>query len=227
VWVFGLFADDGSLSQLAFPFPQMPSYGVHDFIAAPANAEVLAWIGRVQDWPGGRLAVFGEPGTGKTHLLHVFAAQAGGVVVRGESLGGVGESPLCAQAIDDAERAEPEALLHVLNASAEAGVPVLLAGRSPPARWEFALPDLVSRLRAVTSVGLQAPDDDLLRRLLARLLADRQLVVAEPVQAFLLARLPRTGAALREASVLLDRASLAAGGRVTRAMAADVLAMLE
>jgi chromosomal replication initiation ATPase DnaA len=214
------------LSQLAFPFPQTHSYGIDDFIEAPANAEALAWIGRVQDWPDGRLAVFGEPGSGKTHLLHVFAARNDAVLVRGETLGGLMEPPRQALAIDEAEAADPEALLHRLNAAAEARVPVLLAGRAPPARWDFALPDLVSRLRAITSVALQTPDDALLRALLARLLADRQLVVSEPVQEFLLARLPRTGVALREAAARLDHASLASGGRVTRAMAAEVLAMI-
>jgi chromosomal replication initiation ATPase DnaA len=156
----------------------------------------------------------------------VFAARAGAALVPGESVRDVGEPPQRALAIDDAESAAPEPLLHLLNAAAEARVPVLLAGRAPPARWDFALPDLVSRLRALTSVALQAPDDALLRALLARLLADRQLVVAEPVQEFLLARLPRTGAALREAAARLDQASLASGGRVTRTMAADVLAMI-
>jgi chromosomal replication initiation ATPase DnaA len=180
----------------------------------------------VGDWPGRRLAVFGEAGSGKTHLLHVFAARAGAVLVRGETLGSLMEPPLQALAIDDAEAADPEALLHSLNAAAEARMPVLLAGRAPPARWDFALPDLTSRLRALTSVALQAPDDSLLRALLARLLADRQMVVSEAVQDFLLARLPRTGDAVRQAAALLDQASLAAGGRVTRAMAADVLAMI-
>jgi len=52
------------------------------------------------------------------------------------------------------------------------------------------------------------------------------MVVSEAVQDFLLARLPRTGDAVRQAAALLDQASLAAGGRATRAMAAEVLAMI-
>ena len=86
-----------------------------------------------------------------------------------------------------------------------------------------ALPDLASRLRAVTAVGLTLPEDELLAALLARLIAERQLRVDEAVQAYLLARLPRSGAALREAAARLDRASLALGRRVTRATAAIVL----
>jgi chromosomal replication initiation ATPase DnaA len=215
--------------QLAFPFPQAQTYDASAFMQDEANTEALAWIGRPQAWPDGRLAVFGEPGCGKTHLLHLFAARAGAVLRPGATLHGSALVPPDAPlAIDDADTVpEAEALLHVLNASAEAGVPVLLSGRLPPSRWDFALPDLVSRLRAVTSVALHPPGDALLRPLLARLLAERQLVVPEAVQAFMLARLPRHGAALREAARRLDAASLASGGRVTRAMAGDVLGMLE
>jgi chromosomal replication initiation ATPase DnaA len=198
-------------------------------LSAEANQEALAWLTGPDAWPGGRLAVFGGPGCGKTHLLHVFAEREGTAVRAGGTLREVpAEMPRCAIVLDDADLVpNEEVLLHVLNAAAEAGVPVLLAGRSPPSRWPAALPDLVSRLRATTSVRIADPDDALLGALLARLLAERQMVVSEAVQAFLLARLPRTGAAVREAAALLDRASLAAGGRVTRAMAEDVLAVLE
>jgi hypothetical protein len=50
--------------------------------------------------------------------------------------------------------------------------------------------------------------------------------VAEPVQEFLLRRLPRTPWALREAASMLDRLALAAGGRITRALAANVIEAL-
>ena len=64
----------------------------------------------------------------------------------------------------------------------------------------------------------------LLAALLARLLADRQLRVAPDVQAWLLARLPRTPAALGEAVARLDQAGLAARLPITRALARTTLA---
>ncbi len=216
------------IRQLAFPFPQHASYAAADFIPAACNAEAMAWLARPQDWPGGRLAVFGPAGSGKTHLLHVFAARSGGTLLPGEAVRHLVEMPASGGlAVDDADAApEPEALLHLLNAAAENGLPVLLAGREPPARWPTTLPDLASRLRAVTPVGLGQPDDGLLRALLARLLAERQLRVESLVQDYLLARLPRHGAALREAACRLDRVSLASGGAVTRNVAAEVLNLM-
>jgi chromosomal replication initiation ATPase DnaA len=204
---------------------QLDSYVPQDFLLAAANAQACAWLDTPQDWPGARLALYGEEGTGKTHLLHLYAARRNAVFLSGSAVRDFLDLPKAAIVIDDADTApDAESLLHLLNAAAERGLPVLLAARTPPARWSTCLPDLQSRLRATTAVELGQPDEALLRSLLARLIADRQLRVDEPVQDYLLARLPRTGAAMREAAARLDRASLAAGKRVSRRIAAEVLA---
>ena len=117
-------------------------------------------------------------------------------------------------------------LLHLLNGAAEAGCQVLLAARAAPSRWPTRLPDLASRLRAVTAVDIAPPGDAMLRTLFASLLAGRQLAVPDQVQHWLLLRLPREPGALREVAARLDRTALAAGRRVTHAIAAQVLAEL-
>jgi chromosomal replication initiation ATPase DnaA len=213
--------------QLAFPFPDEETFDPEDFLLAPANAQAAAWLDIPQEWPGSRLALYGEGGTGKTHLLHVFAARWNAAILPGAALQPFRDFPHSALAIDDADSAQdPEAMLHLLNAAAESRLPVLLAARAPPSRWNTGLPDLDSRLRAMTTVELGQPGEDVLRALLARLTAKRQLRVEESVQDYLLDRLPRTGAAMREAAARLDRASLAAGKRVSRRIAADVIASL-
>jgi chromosomal replication initiation ATPase DnaA len=214
--------------QLAFPFPPRQTYAAADFLPAAANARALAWLQDPAKWPALRLGLFGAPGSGKTHLLHLFAARHGARLLPGEAVRQLIDLPPAGGlVIDDADALpEPQSLLHALNAAAERRLPVLLAGRNPPARWPVGLPDLASRLRATASVGLEQPDDALLRALLARLLADRQMRVDPQIQDYLLARLPRSAAAMREAACCLDRLSLAAGRRVTRALAADALARL-
>jgi chromosomal replication initiation ATPase DnaA len=207
--------------QFALPFPQDAQYLPDAFLPGHANEDALAWLGRPDAWPGGRLAIFGEAGTGKTHLLHLFSARNRAVLLPAEALrpfGTVPDAP--ALAIDDADTVpDPTCLLHALNAATDRGMAVLLSGRSAPSHWGVGLPDLASRLRAMTAVGLRPPEDDLLRALLAQVLAARQLAVPERVQAYLLAHLPRTGGAMRAAAARLDRLSLASGGQVTRAMA--------
>ena len=217
-----------TIEQLALRFPRSQGYTQAAFRPAPCNKAARAWLGRVPDWPGGRLALWGEAGSGKTHLLHIWAERTGAVLWDGPSLRGLPELPGSGGiAVDDADATLDEtALLHLLNAAGEAGLPVLLAGRSPPARWGTRLADLATRLRAITAVEIGAPDDRHLRVLLARLFAERQVEVQPAVLDWLLLRLPRTPETLREAVARLDDAALARGSAITRALAADVLADL-
>jgi chromosomal replication initiation ATPase DnaA len=211
--------------QLILKFPPMQRFAAADFLPAPCNAAALTWLARTQEWPNRRLALWGEAGNGKTHLLHIWAGRAGAVLLRGQSLHGLTELPICGGiALDNADAtADEAALLHLLNAAYEAGLPLLMAGRTPPSRWETRLPDLASRLRAVSAVAIEAPDDELLRALLIRLVRDRQITVPEAVHEWLLRRLPRTPAALREAVERLDEAALVGGSAITRTLAAAVL----
>ncbi|HUC17255.1 MAG TPA: chromosomal replication initiator DnaA [Acetobacteraceae bacterium] len=210
--------------QLPLPFRHDPDFSPADFIAAPANEAARCWLERPADWPQGRLALWGEAGVGKSHLLHIWARNAAATVLSGPALRGLLPAPRASVAVDDADLAAEEAsLLHLLNAAREAGVTLLLAGREPPARWNVRLPDLASRLASVHAVPLTAPDEALLSVIFARLLSARQLVLAPALQEWLLARLPRHPAALAEAVARLDHASLAAGRRVGRQMAVAAL----
>lgn len=211
--------------QLPLPFPHEPTFAQADFLEAPSNEAALTWLGQTADWPDQRLALWGEPGVGKTHLLRLWAERSGASLLTGATLR---DLPLPSHsggiAIDDADTIPDEiALLHLLNLTREAGLPTLLAGRSPPARWPVRLPDLASRLRSITAVEIGRLEDQFLRELLSRLLADRQLGAAQSLQDWLLRRLGRSPAALREAVARLDRAGLAAGRPITRPLAAAVL----
>ena len=128
-------------------------------------------------------------------------------------------------AVDAADRADQSALLHLLNTARDLGRPVLLAGRAPPALWAPSLPDLDSRLRAITAVEIEAPDDDLLRQLLLHWLAERRLVADEALHDRLLLRLPRSPEVLLAAVVRLDRDALTSRKRkVTPPMVRHALA---
>jgi chromosomal replication initiation ATPase DnaA len=225
--------------QLQLPLLPPPCAARHvtaEFIRTAANDAALTWLDRVADWPQGRLALWGEVGCGKTHLLHRWTStmgtqHLGAHYLTGPTLPRLDELPdlstLAGLAIDDADAMTDEAtLLHLLNATAEARLPVLLAARAPPARWPLRVPDLASRLRAMTAVEILPPDDDLLRIMLKHLFKDRQHRVACETQDWLLTRLPRTQAALWQAVDRLDRAALGSSGGITRPLARAELADL-
>jgi len=212
--------------QLALPFRHRPRYAAFEFLAAASNEEARLWLGRTGVWPDGRLVLWGPPGCGKTHLLHIWAEAVGAAVLSAASAGDLtGAARSGALAIDDADRASDEAmLLHALNIAAAAGRPVLLAGRKAPALWPVGLEDLASRVRAAAAVAIGMAEDSLLAALLARLLAEHQLVVGPAVQDWLLNRLPRSPEAICAAVAWLDAIALASGRSVSRDLAAGALA---
>ena len=124
---------------------------------------------------------------------------------------------------DASAELDERALFHLLNLVREEDGYLLLTARSAPATWGVALPDLVSRLRALPVVTVSAPDDALLRAVMVKLFADRQLSVDENLIAYLATRIERSFAAAREAVAQLDREALRQKRGVTRALAAELL----
>ncbi|QEO16506.1 P-loop NTPase family protein [Acetobacter vaccinii] len=228
--------DTGGAGQFTLPFVYRPRFGRSDFVAAPSNAAARTWVLDAEApsrWPEGRMALWGESGTGKTHLLSIWAGRHGAPVMEGSLLNERDVAALFdaggfrAVALDNADRVPSEQdLLHLINLVRERRVSLLMAARLAPARWPVGLPDLLSRLRATTSVPVGPAEEYLLHRLLLRLLAERQVVVAPQVTRWLLPRLPRRASAVRDCVAMLDQAALAEGGPVTRALAARVLDIL-
>jgi chromosomal replication initiation ATPase DnaA len=72
-------------------------------------------------------------------------------------------------------------------------------------------------------VTVSAPDDALLRAVMVKLFADRQLAVDENLIAYLATRIERSFAAARETVERLDREALRQKRGVTRALAAELL----
>lgn len=216
--------------QLALDFPHSPQFIDADFLPSDANRLALEFLAKPANWPHRRLLLWGASGTGKTHLLHIWARAQDATILDAANLdASLGDLywPAGALALDNVEQAPSEpTLLHLLNAAAETGEYLLLTAARPPARLRFTLPDLASRLRATTSVEIGDADEPFLAGLLTRLLAERQLLVAPALQSWLLRRLPRTPGAVQDAVARLDRAALAAGRKVGRTLAAKVLSEL-
>lgn len=220
--------------QLPLDLPHRPARGRDAFLIAPCNADAVRWIDGWPDWPAPALVLHGPAGSGKTHLLTVWAGAAGAEIWEARSLRvadldqRLGDAR--ALAIDHADAlaeagAEEagDALFHLYNMMRERGGHLLLAAREAPARWDFGRADLRSRLAAAPSVALGAPDDELLAAVLTKLFADRQLPVGPEVIRYLTPRMPRTFAAAGAIVADIDRLALAERRRVTTALARRVL----
>jgi DnaA family protein len=187
--------------------PAAPSL---DNFVAGANAEALAAVRALAagERPEAIVYLWGEPGSGRTHLLRAATRANPGLV-----------------AADDVETLDPtaqQALFNAINAAREGQTAVLAAGSAPPAGLALR-EDLRSRLAWGLVYQLRAPSDADKAGYLRAEAARRGLRLPEEVLAYLLSHLPRDLASLNAVLDSLDRYSLASQRPLTLPLVREAL----
>jgi DnaA family protein len=191
--------------------PAPPSF--ENFVPG-SNAEALE---RVRGLASGRLReaviyLWGEPGSGRTHLLRAAAR----------------ENPSLVTA-DDVERLEApaqQALFAAIDAARDGRGAVLAAGDAPPAQLALR-EDLRTRLASGLVYQLRSLSDADKAQHLRAEAARRGLRLGDGVVDYLLSRLPRDLPSLNAALDLLDRTSLSRQRHITRPLAREALSSVD
>jgi chromosomal replication initiation ATPase DnaA len=213
--------------QLVLALDHAVSFAREDFLRGPSNAAALTLVVRWPDWPDRILALVGPQGSGKSHLAAIWAETTGARVLAGKLLPETDLPTALATGALVVEDLEPtgldeRALFHLINLAREERAYVLLTARASLAGFPVTIRDLGSRLRALPSVTLAAPDDVLLRSLIVKLAADRQLAVDGALVNYLANHIERSFAAAHAAIVRLDEEAMRQHRPVTRALAAEL-----
>src|SRR6516165_1011408 len=213
--------------QLALALEHAESFAREDFLVGPCNERAFELVGAWPDWPANALALVGPERSGKTHLAMIWAAMAGARIISARALRDPEvPSALATGALvveDAAAGADDRALFHLINLAREDNAALLFTARSAPTSWPVAIPDLLSRLRALPVAALQAPDDLVLRAVIVKLANDRQFALDKTVVAFIATRIERSFAAARAAVIALDNEALRQRRAPTRTLAAEIL----
>ncbi|MBA2125781.1 hypothetical protein DLM45_06020 [Hyphomicrobium methylovorum] len=213
--------------QLVFELPHRTAMGLEDFLVSDSNAAAVNLIDRWPDWPVGAAVLVGREGSGKTHLASIWASRAGAVAEKALSITRERVPELAdggAILIEDiGETADEAAIFHLLNLVREQRLQVLLTSNVAPGELAVRLPDLLSRLKALPMASIEAPDDQLLRAVLVKLFADRQLSVEPHIIDYVIVRMERSLRAAERFVAEADRQALVLQQRVTRPVAAAAL----
>lgn len=205
-------------------------YSREDLIVSNANGEAAALIDGWPDWPSPLVVLAGPAGSGKTHLASIWRDRAEAVQLRPGNLADAGSSlggrPVLVDDIDSGP-VDEAGLFHLINAVRGAGSHLLLTARRFPAAWGVVLPDLVSRLKAATTVEIHEPDDLLLAGVTTKLFADRQIDVEPHVIQYLVRRIERSLATAMRVVERLDRMALERQTPITRVLASEVVSALD
>ena len=213
--------------QLLLALQHAESFAREDFLEGPSNAAALGLIESWPDWPNRIMALTGPEGSGKSHLASIWAEASGARRMSARHLAENGVPASLATGALVLEDLVPDgfderALFHLINLTREEQAFVLITGREPPANFRVNIRDLASRLRTVPSVLLQPPGDALLRLVMAKLAADRQIALDQTVVNYVANRVERSFAAVRTAVTRLDEESMRQHRPVTRALAGEL-----
>lgn len=193
------------MKQLALEISPAPQPSLDNFVPG-ANAELLA---RLRDFRAGQfpeivLYLWGETGSGKSHLLQACAGP---------------------NVVDDVEKlaeASQIELFNAINEARQAGGRVLAAGNAPPAQLPLR-DDLKSRLAWGLVYQVKPPSDEERARFLHAEAGRRGMRLPEEVVAYLLSRMRRDLRSLTAVLDQLDRFSLETKRSVTLPLVREAL----
>ncbi len=223
--------------QLVFDLPVQAASGEGDFLTSTSNRAAVDVLASWPHWPHPCIVLVGPQSSGKSHLAAVWAQRTAAPRLIARELDETAIRPFTpepftpestmALLVEDIDRGigSDRVLFHLLNQALELKRTLLMTSRVAPGDLDIALPDLRSRLRATPVITIEPPDDGLIGAVLVKLFADRQLSVEPAVISYLLTHMDRSMAAAGAVVARVDALSLARQRKVTRAMAADALAI--
>lgn len=178
------------MSQSAFQFEEIRDYSPENFLVSPCNQQAYEAITNYP-WKSYALSIYGPKGSGKTYLAKILNTIDCVVLAEDVSL-----------------KTNEEDLFHKLNRVKETEGYILLTSEQPLTEIGFKLPDLVSRLSAIDSVKIEAPDSELFYLLFARHFAAKQLKVSDDVINYLATHVERSFTNALDIVNKLDKLSL-------------------
>jgi chromosomal replication initiation ATPase DnaA len=201
------------MPQMTFDMDFEPDYSPSRFIVSDSNRAAYNMIIQYPHWKENTLLLVGEPGSGKTHLAHIWLEHSAGEWFDVEEMHALPKKPVVVDHIEKIEN--EEGLFHLLNHAKNDHVPMLLLSDVPASQLPFSLPDLTSRLKALPVVQIEPADDRLLQDVMLKQFADRQLAIESDVMSYLIPRMDRSLAAVSQMVAKIDQASLEAGRTIT------------
>jgi DnaA family protein len=199
-------------SQLLLQLEPPPAPTLANFLAGPNRAAIDALGALASARAAGAVYLWGEAGTGKSHLLAAVRRAAD------------------IATIDDVDRLTEAAQLEAFdrfNRVRAAGGSLVAAGTAPPARLGALREDLRSRLLSGLVFQLQPLSDEEKAAALAAHAAERGMKLPPEAADHLLRRLPRDLGTQLAVLDALDRYSLALKRPVTLPLVREALAALD
>ncbi len=218
--------------QLPFDLGHRQAYEREDFWVSSSNEEAVSLLDLWPQWSSHTLIILGEKASGKTHLLQVWKHEADALELSVDDLEEESITKVLAGhkyvAIDNAhnaigDEAKEKTLLHIYNALKDKGGNMVLCFEKPVKDYDFIVPDLKSRLMSLSVAAITPPDEELMAVMLTKMFSDRQIFVPQEVVQFILPRVNRSFAAIRDLVEAVDYKAMVNKKSVTIPLVKELL----
>ena len=204
------------MSQLVFKFPFSKKYYEQDFFVSNNNFSAYKLIDSWPNWPGKWLNIYGENGSGKTHLSKILEKKIKkSRIINAENINNrLIEEINCLECliIDNYEDNIDNNLLYsILNQSKQFDNYLLINSKNSIQNLKFDLKDLKSRLDSFVFIGIELPTDDLLKVIITKTLSDKQIIINSKLTDFIINNVDRSYTKMFKFLKDIDDLSLSTG----------------
>ena len=204
------------MNQLVFKFPFKMKYFEQDFYVSSNNFSAYKLIESWPNWPGKWLNVFGETGSGKTHLSKILEKKIEKIkLVQAKDI----ENKIIDKLdtldcliIDNYNNNIDEKLFYsILNQSKQLDNYIVLNTVSPIKELKIDLIDLQSRLNSFIFIGIELPTDDLLQVIISKSFSDKQINLNSRISDYIIKNVDRSYKKMFNLLKDIDELSLSTG----------------
>jgi len=182
--------------QILFNFKLNKNYLDQDYYLSSSNQEAYNLINCWPKWIKKTLNLYGEKFSGKSHLASIFEKKTTCIKVFSEEFSDEtiqNFKTKQALIIEDLDENFSESLLYtILNIIEQENKYLLITSLEPLNKFNFKLPDLISRIRNCLIIGIKNPDDNLIFALLIKCLSDRQINIDKKLIEYIIKRIDRS-----------------------------------
>ena len=204
------------MNQLIFKFPFSKRYYEQDFFVSSNNFSAYKLIENWPTWPGKWLNIFGDSGSGKTHLAKILEKKIDKIqLIDAKNVNNriiQDLNDVDCLIIDSFENNIEENLLYsILNQSKQLENYILINSTPSIKHMSFSLEDLKSRINSFLYFGIELPTDGLLKVIISKTLSDKQININPRVSDYIINNVERSYEKLFKFLKEVDEMSLSTG----------------
>ena len=185
------------MDQLIFKFPFSKKYYEQDFFVSSNNFSAYKLIESWPTWPGKWLNIFGDKGSGKTHLAKILEKKINKTkLIDAKNISNdilKGFNNIDCLIIDSYNNNIDEKLFYsILNHSRQMEYHILINSIFSIKKNKFLLKDLQSRINSFIYMGIELPTDDLLKVIISKTLSDKQISINPKISEYIIKNVERS-----------------------------------